>query len=79
VAAAGELWEKSGLGEGEPGDAYVWGLTKVPSTHGRVVQISAGTYGLIVQLASHLVADLDIVSCFVCDRQPITYGATCAS
>lgn len=39
---AGELWEKSGLGSGAPGDPYVPGAVSMPREAGKVVQLSAG-------------------------------------
>ena len=39
AAAAGELWKDK---EGTPTDSYTWGKVDVPTTHGPVVQISAG-------------------------------------
>ncbi|GAB4814630.1 hypothetical protein N2152v2_001676 [Parachlorella kessleri] len=39
---AGELWEKSGEGSGNPSDPYVPGLVTLPDSAGRIVQISAG-------------------------------------
>lgn len=39
---AGELWEKSGLGGGEPGDPYTPGQVALPAAAGPAVQISAG-------------------------------------
>lgn len=39
---AGELWEKSKLATGKPGDSYVPGKVAMPKGAGRVVQLSAG-------------------------------------
>lgn len=38
----GELWEKSGLASGEPGDAYTPGAVALPPAAAKVVQVSAG-------------------------------------
>jgi regulator of chromosome condensation len=39
----GELWEKSSLSTGSPGDAYTPGSpVDIPTTHGAIVQLSAG-------------------------------------
>lgn len=40
--AAGELWEKSGEGSGNPADPYVPGRVALPTEAGKVVQIAAG-------------------------------------
>lgn len=42
--AAGELWEKSGLGTGKPGDPYTPGEVHMPADVGKVVQLSTGAY-----------------------------------
>ena len=44
LRAAGELWEKSGLGGGAPGDSYTWGRVDVPTGQGAVLQVSAGAF-----------------------------------
>jgi Regulator of chromosome condensation (RCC1) repeat len=39
---AGDLWEKSGLGQGEPGDPYVPGRVAFPAGTDKIVQLTAG-------------------------------------
>jgi hypothetical protein len=42
VLAGGELWEKSPLSTGQVTETEAWGKVNLPTTHGRVVQVSAG-------------------------------------
>ena len=40
--AAGELWENAVHAQGAPTDSYRWGRVNVPTSHGKVIQVSAG-------------------------------------